>query len=243
MTTEVIIEADALQMTYGEIQALRGVSFQIHKGEILGLLGPNGAGKSTTIKILTTYLYPTSGRARLLGYDIFEAPEKIRERIGYLPENTPLYLDMSAEDYLSFVGKARGLKGSLLAKRLEWVLEHCHLREVKKMILFELSKGYRQRVGLAQALIHDPEILILDEPTGGLDPLQILEIRKLLKSLAKEKTIIFSTHILQEVEAIADRLILIHRGTLLAQGSVQEVRNQHTSLENAFIHLVQEAMV
>lgn len=236
-----MIEVDSLSMCYGNHQALKGISFQVQDGEILGFLGPNGAGKSTTMKILTTYLWPTGGTARIGGEDIFRNPMKIRQKIGYLPESTPLYLDMSVEDYLKFVGYARGLRKKHFQERFHWVLEHCQLVDVRKTTIFELSKGYRQRVGLAQALIHDPEVLILDEPTVGLDPLQIMGIRNLLKSLAKQKTILFSTHILQEVEAISDRIVLIHQGALLAEGTVDTIRGHHPHLEEAFIQLVQEA--
>ncbi len=218
-----MIDVQSLTMCYGPAIALKNVSFQANPGEVLGLLGPNGAGKTTAMRILTTYLFPSSGTAKVDGFDILENPMEVRKRIGYLPETVPLYGDMRVEEYLTFVGKARALEGAQLAERLEWVKNACHLKGVWKHLLCELSKGYGQRVGLAQALIHDPKVLILDEPTSGLDPIQIIEIRSLVKSLAKEKTIVFSTHILQEVEALADRIVILNEGKLVAQGTKQEL--------------------
>ncbi len=234
-------------MHYGSVTALENVSFRANAGEILGLLGPNGAGKTTAMRILTTYLYPSSGTAKVDGFDILEAPIEVRRRIGYLPETVPLYTDMRVDEYLTFVGKARSLEGAKLAERLEKVREACRLKPVWKHLLGELSKGFGQRVGLAQALIHDPKVLILDEPTSGLDPIQIIEIRALVKSLAKEKTIIFSTHILQEVEALADRIVIINEGKLVAQGTRRELAEkvpdpgkspQDLTLEEIFIGLL-----
>ncbi|OGW72712.1 MAG: multidrug ABC transporter ATP-binding protein [Omnitrophica bacterium GWA2_52_12] len=221
-----MIDVRSLSMYYGPYAALKEVSFQVQSGEILGLLGPNGAGKTTAMRILTTYLYPTAGTATLDGFDILTHPLDARRTTGYLPETAPLYPDMRVDEYLSFVGQARGLAGKALEERREWVREACDLAFVWKHTIHELSKGYRQRVGLAQALIHDPKILILDEPTSGLDPLQILGIRKLIKGLAREKTIIFSTHILQEVEAMADRIVIIHEGRVVAQGTQAELEKQ-----------------
>jgi len=242
-----MIEVKDLTMCYGPVMALDHVSFQANSGQVLGLLGPNGAGKTTAMRILTTYLYPSSGTAKVDGFDILEDPIEVRRRIGYLPETVPLYGDMRVDEYLIFVGKARGLEGMKLGERLDWVKSACHLKGVWKHLLSELSKGYGQRVGLAQALIHDPKVLILDEPTSGLDPIQILEIRTLVKSLAQDKTILFSTHILQEVEALADRIVIINEGKLVAEGTRQElaaqVQNpgkapQDLSLEEIFIHLL-----
>src|SRR5664279_5344176 len=172
-----MIDVQSLTMRYGPAIALENVSFRANPGEVLGLLGPNGAGKTTAMRLLTTYLYPCSGTAKVDGFDILENPIEVRKRIGYLPETVPLYGDMRVDEYLSFVGKARALEGAKLAERLEWVKNACHLKSVWKHLLCELSKGYGQRVGLAQALIHDPKVLILDEPTSGLDPIQIIEIR------------------------------------------------------------------
>ncbi len=239
-----MIDVQSLTMHYGHIVALEGVSFQANQGEILGLLGPNGAGKTTAMRILTTYLYPTSGTARIDGFDILKDPLEVRKSIGYLPETAPLYGDMRVDEYLDFVGKARALSGDLLMSRLDWVKEACHLKPVWKHLLCELSKGYGQRVGLAQALIHDPKVLILDEPTSGLDPIQIIEIRSLIKSLAKEKTVIFSTHILQEVEVMADRIVIINEGKLVAYGTKKELAEKAASsgkaqsLEEIFIQLL-----
>ncbi len=242
-----MIDAQLLSMRYGPVVALDGVSFKANPGEVLGLLGPNGAGKTTAMRILTTYLYPSSGTAKVDGFDILESPLEVRKRLGYLPEIVPLYADMQVEEYLIFVGKARELSGAKLQERLDWVKKACHLKPVWKHLLTELSKGYCQRVGLAQALIHDPRVLILDEPTSGLDPLQIIEIRSLIKSLAREKTIIFSTHILQEVEALADRIVIINEGKLVAQGTRKELAEKisgpgagggESSLEEIFIRLL-----
>lgn len=249
-----MIDVQSLTMRYGPVVALDRVSFQAKPGEVLGLLGPNGAGKTTAMRLLTTYLYPSSGTAKVDGFDICENPVEVRKRIGYLPETVPLYADMQVDEYLSFVGKARGLRGTRLAERMEWVKEACQLKKVWKHFLSELSKGFGQRAGLAQALIHDPKVLILDEPTSGLDPIQIIEIRALIKSLAKEKTIVFSTHILQEVEVLADRIAIVNEGKLVAQGTRRELAEkiaspgmapQDMSLEEIFIRLLvpQKAVV
>lgn len=242
-----MIDVQSVTMLYGSFAALSGVSFQAHQGEILGLLGPNGAGKTTVMRILTTYLYPSSGTAKVGGIDILKNPIEVRRRIGYLPETAPLYLDMLVDEYLRFVGEARGIRGRNLENRLGWLREVLGIESIWKHGLSEISKGYRQRVGLAQALIHDPSVLILDEPTSGLDPLQIIGIRALIKSLAKDKTVIFSTHILPEVEALADRITIIHEGQIVAQGTQQELARQvwekgetkePLTLENIFISLL-----
>ena len=230
-----MIKAENLCMRYGPVQALDDVNFEVKKGEIIGLLGPNGAGKSTTLKIITTYIYPSSGTAYVAGKNVKDQPIPIRKMIGYLPEQLPLYTDMEVSEYLQFVGKSRGLHGQILEDRLRWVREKCGLKLVYHKIIRELSKGYRQRTALAQALIHDPEIVILDEPTSGLDPHQIIEIRELIKELAKQKTIIFSTHILQEVQAITDRVIIINRGRIVANGTIGELEK---SLEQQQCQLV-----
>lgn len=208
-----------LNKRFGDTIALDNVNLTIPKGGVVGLLGPNGAGKTTLLRILATYLPPTSGEVTICGYNTLTDPIPIRKMIGYFPETPPLYMDMLVCDYLSFVAKTRGLQRATEKRRVNWVLDMCEIRDVYKKTIIELSKGYRQRVGLAQALIHDPEILMLDEPTTGLDPLQIIDIRNLLKELAKEKTIIFSTHILQEVAAISDRVIIVNSGRILADGS------------------------
>ena len=242
-----MIDVRSLTMHYGSFVALDNVSFQAREKEILGLLGPNGAGKTTAMRILTTYLYPSAGTAKIEGIDILENPIEARKRIGYLPETAPLYPEMRVDEYLKFVGEARGLQGLTLEKRVYWVVESCGLEAVLKHTVSELSKGYRQRAGLAQALIHDPQVLVLDEPTSGLDPLQIIGIRELIRNLAKEKTIVFSTHILQEVEAIADRIVIINEGKIVSQGTLRELSGEvhakgetksDLSLEDIFIALL-----
>jgi ABC-2 type transport system ATP-binding protein len=220
----IMIKASGLTMHYGPVVALDDVSFEVNKGEVVGLLGPNGAGKSTTMKILTTYLHPSKGTAQVGGVDILENPVGVRKCIGYLPENLPLYMDMEVRSYLQFVGKARGLSGAELKTRTDAVLDSCGLRPMYRKVIRELSKGFRQRTGLAQALIHDPDVIILDEPTSGLDPHQILEIRDLIGHLAKDKTVILSTHILQEVQATADRIVIINQGSIVGDGTVDELR-------------------
>lgn len=230
-----MIEAANLTMHYGPVKALQDASFEVHEGELVGLVGPNGAGKSTTMKILTTYLYPTAGRAKVAGFDVLSEPIEVRRRIGYLPEVLPLYMDMEVSTYLSFVGRARGLEGARLRERTDWVLARCGLESVYRKIISELSKGFRQRTGLAQALIHDPEVVILDEPTSGLDPHQILEVRELVRELAQTKTVILSTHILQEVQATADRIVIINRGQIVGNGTLDELRHRAQSGERARI--------
>jgi len=218
-----MIEIKDISMHYGSTVALDSVSFSVGGKGILGLLGPNGAGKSTLMKILTTFICPSQGTAQIGGHDILEHPLQVREMVGYLPETVPLYMDMRVDEYLAFVGHARGISGAALEKRFKWLREACGITSVWKHGMHELSKGYRQRVGLAQALIHDPKILILDEPTSGLDPLQIIGIRRLVKELAKEKTIIFSTHILKEAEVLADRIVIINEGKIVSQGTRDEL--------------------
>lgn len=220
-----MIKAQKLTMHYGPVVALRGVSFEVRQGEIVGLLGPNGAGKSTCMRILTTYLHPTKGTALVGGFDVLEKPLEVRRITGYLPEILPLYMDMEVRSYLDFVGKARGLTGARLRERTDVVLEECGLRSTYRRVIRELSKGYKQRTALAQALIHDPDIILLDEPTSGLDPHQIVEIRRLVKGLAKGKTVILSTHILHEVEATADRIVIINQGQIVGDGTIDELRD------------------
>ncbi len=218
-----MVEAIGLSMNYGQVVALRNASFKAVRGEVLGLLGPNGAGKTTTMKILTTQIVPTSGNGVVAGFDLLKDPIQVRRRVGYLPENPPLYPEMEVAEYIDFVGRARGLTGATLKKRIDYTVNVCGLRDVYRTTVGALSRGYAQRVGLGQALIHDPEILILDEPTSGLDPIQIIGIRDLIKSLAHDKTVIFSTHILQEVEAISDRVVIINEGSIVADGTIDEL--------------------
>jgi ABC-2 type transport system ATP-binding protein len=226
-----MIKAEGLTMHYGPIMALRDVSFEVKQGEVVGLLGPNGAGKSTTMKILTTYLHPSGGTAQVGGIDILADPLGVRRIIGYLPEVLPLYMDMEVRSYLEFVGHARGLSGNRLKERTDLVVQECGLRPMFRKVIRELSKGYKQRVGIAQALIHDPQVVVLDEPTSGLDPHQIVEIRQLIRSLAQGKTVILSTHILQEVEATADRIVIISHGRIIGDGTVDELRGRAKKFE------------
>jgi ABC-2 type transport system ATP-binding protein len=214
-----------LVKTYGTQNAVDHISFQAATGEIVGFLGPNGAGKSTTMKIATCYIPPTSGTIKVAGYDVVESPMEVRRKVGYLPEHNPLYLDMYVHEYLTFAGSLYGLKSFQLKSRVAEMVNICGLNIEQNKKIGALSKGYRQRVGLAQALIHNPEVLILDEPTTGLDPNQIVEIRNLIKNIAKEKTIIFSTHIMQEVQAICDRVVIINRGKIVADSKVGELKN------------------
>lgn len=221
----VTIRADNLSKIYGDFAALHSVSFSVRKGTVAAFLGPNGAGKSTTMKILTGYLAPTSGRAELLGYNPSDPEQRIElaQRLGYLPENGPLYADMTPRETLVFFGKMRGL-GVGLNSAIERVVRQCAIAEVFDKPVGKLSKGFRQRVGMAQALLHDPEVLILDEPTSGLDPLQIRQARELIVELGKTKTILLSTHILQEVEAVASEVVLIGEGRLVFSGTIDELR-------------------
>jgi ABC-2 type transport system ATP-binding protein len=230
-----VIAVTNLSMHYGQVIALQEATFNVERGEVVGLLGPNGAGKSTTMKILTTYLYPTAGTASIHGKSILDEPQEIRKLIGYLPEVLPLYPDMEVRRYLDFVGRARGLRSSELRQRLEWVVHHCGLKPMYRKLICELSKGYRQRVSLAQALIHNPQVIILDEPTAGLDPHQILEIRHLVRHLATDKTVLLSTHILQEVEAVADRIVIINGGRIVGNGTLHELQHQSQQHERALL--------
>ena len=232
-----MIRAEKLTMHYGPVVALRDVSFEVKRGEVVGLLGPNGAGKSTAMKILTTYLHPTSGTAKVGGIDVLENPLGVRKIIGYLPEILPLYMDMEVRTYLDFVGRARGLRGQQLRQRIDLVVEECGLKPMFRKIVRELSKGYKQRTGLAQALVHDPDIIVLDEPTSGLDPHQIVEIRQLIRNLAASKTVILSTHILQEVEASADRIVIINRGRIVGDGTFEELRNRAKDSERISVSI------
>lgn len=220
-------------MHYGPVVALHKANFSVERGEVVGLLGPNGAGKSTTMKILTTYLYPTDGVASVGGESVLDSPLAVRKLIGYLPEILPLYPEMEVRDYLTFVGRARGLSHGQLNQRLDWVVDRCGLKPMYRKLARELSKGYRQRVGLAQALIHDPQVVILDEPTSGLDPHQILEIRQLVRELAHDKTVLLSTHILQEIEAVADRIVIINSGRIVGDGTLDELRARTQRVERA----------
>ncbi|MCD6163226.1 MAG: ATP-binding cassette domain-containing protein [candidate division Zixibacteria bacterium] len=219
-----MVESKSLYMNYGTTKALIDASFVAADNQITGMLGPNGAGKTTCMKIVTTQMVPTSGTAVVAGLDVLENPIETRKKIGYLPETAPLYNDMEVAEYLEFVGKGRGLENHNLKSRIDWVVEACKIKSVYRHPISELSRGYRQRVGLSQALIHDPDVLILDEPTSGLDPIQIVGIRQLIKELSATKSIIFSTHILQEVEAISDKVVIINEGRIIAFGSPGELK-------------------
>ena len=222
-----MISVKNLTKYYDDFQALKGISFEIKSGEIVGILGPNGAGKSTTLRILTSYLSPTSGDAIIDGKSILDKDIEIKKIIGYLPESAPLYNDMCVFDYLVYMADIQELDRNKLSERLNYVVEACSLKDVISKPIGELSKGYKQRVGFAGAIIHDPKILILDEPTNGLDPNQIVEIRELIKELGKEKTVLISTHILSEVEATCSRAIIINKGTIIADNDPK-----HLSVDN-----------
>ena len=210
------LQVQQLTKTYGPQKAVNNISFEVKKGEIVGFLGPNGAGKSTTLKIATSYLPPSSGTVKVGGYDVVAQPMAVKRITGYLPEHNPLYLDLFVHEYLNFVGRLYGLHGNKLKSRVAQIIELCGLTGEQNKKIENLSKGYRQRTGLAQALIHDPEVLILDEPTSGLDPNQLVEIRRLIREVSVNKTVIFSTHIMQEVEAICERVVVINKGEIVA---------------------------
>jgi ABC-2 type transport system ATP-binding protein len=222
----VMIQVDGLSKRYGEVRAVDDVSFGIRKGEVVGLLGPNGAGKTTTMKILTCYMPPTSGTVTLDGLDVVDDPLAVRRRIGYLPESVPLYDEMGVYEYLDFVGRVRGIPSARRSAVIGDIAGRCGLKPVIWKGVSELSKGFRQRLGLAQAVLHDPDVVILDEPTTGLDPNQIVEIRRLIRDLGKEKTVILSTHILQEVEAVCDRVLIIHQGRIIADGTPDQLHRE-----------------
>ena len=235
-----MIEVENLTKNYGQFQALKGISFRIDKGEVIGFLGPNGAGKTTTMRILTCFMPASSGNVTVAGYDVFKQSLDVRKHIGYLPESVPLYPEMNVTGYLKFVSRIKGVPRSKRAERLEVAIESCGLTERRGQIIGQLSKGYRQRVGLAQALIHDPDVIVLDEPTAGLDPRQIIEIRELIRALGKEHTIILSTHILPEASITCERLIVINNGKIaggvrLSEGravSIDAGDGGHTELGN-----------
>ena len=225
------IVVENLTKKYGAQKAVDNISFRVKTGEILGFLGPNGAGKTTTMKIITTFLAPNNGNAFVGNFSIKDNPESIRKNIGYLPENNPLYEDMPVIDYLRFVAELQNIEKSKINDRILDMVNLCELEGEKQKKINELSKGYKQRVGLAQALIHNPEVLILDEPTSGLDPNQIVEIRELIKKIGREKTVILSSHILAEVEATCDRILIINKGKIVADGTAKELRKQSEGKE------------
>ncbi|MDO5113450.1 MAG: ABC transporter ATP-binding protein [Planctomycetia bacterium] len=234
---EILIEADGISKYYSDFTAVEDVSFQIRRGEVVAFLGPNGAGKSTTMKILTGYLAPTRGHARIAGFDMATQRLEGAKHLGYLPENGPLYADMTPRGLLTFFAEAREVPPSQRKRRMEQVIELCDLGSVLEKPIGKLSRGYRQRVGMAQVLLHEPEVLILDEPTTGLDPNQIHEVRKTIRRLSENRTILLSTHILQEVEAMASRILFISEGRLVYDGSVEQLLENGETLDSQFRRL------
>src|ERR1044071_7595972 len=221
-----MIKVEGLTKRYARTIAVDDISFEVEKGQIVGFLGPNGAGKTTTMRVLTCFLPPTSGTATVADFDVLEHPLEVKKRIGYLPESPPLYPEMEVVEYLTYVGRLKGMGGPDLGRRVDDVMDRCAVADVRAKLIGKLSKGYRQRVGLAQAIIHNPDVLILDEPTSGLDPKQIIEIRQLLKQLSGEHTIILSTHILSEVETSCEQVIIISQGKIVALDSVANLTNR-----------------
>ncbi|RKY65417.1 MAG: hypothetical protein DRP99_00130 [Candidatus Latescibacterota bacterium] len=232
-----MIEVEGLTKYYGRspVPAIEDVTFRVEKGEILGFLGPNGAGKTTTMRIITGYFPPSRGTARVAGYDVMEDPTEVKKRVGYLPEHPPLYNDMTVEGFLNFVADIKGLDRSKKKLRIGEVAERCGLDEVMDVRIGKLSKGYRQRVGVAQALVHDPEVLILDEPTIGLDPKQVVEVRNLIKSLAGERTVILSTHILPEVSMTCGRVVIINKGRVVAEDTPENLTARLRGVRTIFV--------
>lgn len=235
-----MIEAQGLTKQFGSFLAVRDVSFAVPQGQVVAFLGPNGAGKTTTMRLLTGFIAPTHGKAFIAGIDVQADRIAAAERLGYLPENGPLYLDMTPSDLLRFFGQARGMNPRQLSDRIEAVVDLCSLSQVAFKPIGKLSKGYRQRVSMAQALLHDPDVLIMDEPTSGLDPNQIRGVRQLIRDLGRSKTILVSTHILQEVEPVADRVLFIHDGRLVFDGTPAQMREGVQSLEEKFHELTSE---
>ncbi|MDZ4676078.1 MAG: ATP-binding cassette domain-containing protein [Oligoflexia bacterium] len=232
-----MIEISQLTKRYGAITAINNLNFSVKKGEIVGFLGPNGAGKTTTMKIITGFMAPTSGYVKVAGFDVFEDPIEVKKRIGYLPETPPLYTDMLVADYLAFVAKLKGVSGPAVNKGVQYAIEKTNLGQVQKRLIGNLSKGFRQRVGIAQALVHNPEVLILDEPTVGLDPKQVIEIRNLIKELAGQHTVILSTHVLPEVTATCQRIIIINRGEIAAEDTFEGLSKRMSDTRRFFVRV------
>jgi ABC-type multidrug transport system ATPase subunit len=232
-----MIEVHNLSKSYGDFIAVSDVSFSASKGQIVGFLGPNGAGKTSTIRMLSTYLPPTSGTATVAGFDIVSEADKVRQKIGYLPENPPLYGEMTVLEYLKFIAEIKGVPRAMAATRIDEVLERCFIVEVRNKLCQHLSRGYRQRVGLAQAIIHDPEVIILDEPTSGLDPRQIIEIRNLIRSLGQSHTVLLSTHILPEVSSVCNKVVIINRGRVVIESMLNQLTKEK-DLEQIFLESV-----
>jgi ABC-2 type transport system ATP-binding protein len=240
-SADVMIEARGLSKFYGEFAATRDVTFSVPRGQVCAFLGPNGAGKSTTMKMLTGFLAPSRGEAFLAGYNVSENRIAASEHLGYLPENGPLYVEMTPEGLLKYMGEVRGLTGSQLANRMAWVAERCQLSEVWRKPISKLSRGFRQRVGMAHAMLHDPDVLILDEPTSGLDPNQVHGVRELILELAKTKTILLSTHILQEVRAVCSRVVMINNGRVVFDGPTADLGPNEAEMEKRFRKLTSHA--
>jgi ABC-2 type transport system ATP-binding protein len=232
-----MIEVDKLSKKYGDYSAVSDITFTAKQGQVVGFLGPNGAGKTTTIRMLATYLPPTSGSARIAGFDITREGDKVRRNIGYLPENPPLYSEMTVAEYLRFVGEIKGVSRAQLNSKVSEVMERCFITDVRNKLCQHLSRGYRQRVGLAQAIIHDPKVIILDEPTSGLDPRQIIEIRQLIKSLGESHTVLLSTHILPEVQMVCDKVVIVSRGRVVLESLLSDLTKEK-SLEQVFLESV-----
>jgi len=233
------VKVEALSKVYGDQRAVDGISFEVNKGEVLGFLGPNGAGKSTTMKMLTCFIPQTAGIATVCGYDTSKEPLEVAKRIGYLPENNPLYYDMYIKEYLEFMAGLHKL-GKVSKQRIDEMIEVTGLTAERKKKVAQLSKGYKQRVGLAQAMLHNPDVLILDEPTSGLDPNQLVEVRALIKKLGKDKTVIFSSHIMQEVEAVADRVVIINKGKIVADDATINLQNRVNNNVAAIVEFKQK---
>jgi ABC-2 type transport system ATP-binding protein len=237
--TSEMIEVSGLSKSYGDYQAVAGVSFSAQRGEIVGFLGPNGAGKTTTIRMLATYLPPTAGSAVVAGFNVVTQADEVRRRIGYLPENPPLYGEMTVREYLKFIAEIKGVARSEILGRVNEVMEQCFISDVSNKLCQHLSRGYRQRVGLAQAIIHDPEVVILDEPTSGLDPNQIIKIRQLIKSLGEDHTVLLSTHILPEVSAVCSKVVIVNRGRVVMESNLSSL-SREKSLEQIFLESVSQ---
>src|SRR6202521_1082641 len=230
-----MIKVEGLTKRYARTVAVDNISFEVEKGGIVGFLGPNGAGKTTTMRILTCFLPPTSGSASVAGFDVLEQPLEVKKRIGYLPETPPLYPEMEVQEYLTFVGRLKGISSADVGRRVNEVSERCAVGDVRTKLIGKLSKGYRQRVGLAQALIHNPDVLVLDEPTSGLDPKQIIETRELIKGLAGQHTVVLSTHILPEVSKTCQRVVVINAGKVVAEGTPEELTRRLQGYETVLV--------
>lgn len=236
MTAQKMIEVQNLTKQYGSFTAVNGITFEAQAGEIVGLLGPNGAGKTTTMRMLTGFMPPTSGTAKIAGFDIFDDSMEVRKRVGYLPERVPIYPDMTVRGYVDFWAQLRGVKNS--KSQVTQVLERVHLLDRQKTLVRNLSKGMRQRLGLAQALVHDPEVIILDEPTIGIDPQQVIEVRDSVRELGKKHTILFSTHILSEAEQVCDRVVIINKGQIIAEGTPANLRQKLQRGNSLYVQIV-----